>query len=75
MLPIMQRERLIIFLLMVVPGLAGVYFGLFYNGVECLNGPSDCAVRHAGEVSWLPLTIGIVFLLSGLLALWRGRAR
>jgi hypothetical protein len=67
----MRNYPLAVVVLLIVPGLAGLYFGLLYTGVECDTGTGSCVARHAGEISWLPVAVGAVFLAFGLLMLWR----
>ena len=66
----MRSQVLAVLLFLIAPGLLGVYFGLLYAGVECGSAMSGCSVHHAGEVSWVPLGVGVVFLLFGAHALW-----
>ena len=65
-----MRGHLIgILLLLVVPGLVSLYFGIFYTGIIC-DSSGGCATYHAGTVVVLPVVVGAGFLLMAGYTLW-----
>jgi hypothetical protein len=66
----MRGHNLGIALFLFLPGMISLYFGTLYTGRVCDSGGGNCVVRHVGEISFLPVLVGVVFILFGVYALW-----